>query len=258
MDRYQEMSELQRTWTPPPELLGSGPREVELSRAGIAVAVLAGFLILGGIGAGIALERVRIQQSDGQKLLREQGDDVESSVTRLWRASDKESSPMVAYQFEVDGRTYHKSVNVPLAIWKKLASGSPLAVRFLPSDPSRSHPRDWAESIMPNWVPFLMGGMLGAGGVALVLILRWQLGLLSEGRPAPAVVTRYSNAQHGQKNIHYEFPLLGGEVAKGKSGPTRRLPAIGATLCVIYDRENPRRNARYPLRMAQVAREAGR
>src|ERR1022692_690492 len=130
MDRYQEMSELQRTWTPPPELLGSGPREVQLSRAGVAVAVLAGLLVLGGIGAGVALERVGARQSDEQKLLREQGNDVESSVTRLWHAGDKEHSPMVAYGFEADGRTYRKSVKAPLSVWKKLAPGSPLAVRF--------------------------------------------------------------------------------------------------------------------------------
>jgi hypothetical protein len=233
MDRYQEMEELQRTWTPPPELSGSGPREVQLSGRGIAVAVLAAILILGGVATGIALERVGILQSDEQNLLSEQGRDVEASVTRLWRASDKERRPMVAYQFEADGRTYRRSVRAPLSIWKKLAVGSQLAVRFLPSNPAQNHPRDWAESTMPLWVPFLVGFMLAAFGAGLVFILRRQLALLSEGRPAPAVVTRYSYAQHGQKNIHYEFPLPSGELAKGKRGPTRRLPAIGATLCVL-------------------------
>jgi hypothetical protein len=71
-------------------------------------------------------------------------------------------------------------------------------------------------------------------------------------------VRRYSYAHHGQKNIHYEFPLLSGGIAKGKSGPTRRLPAIGATLCVIYDRENPSRNAPYPLEMAKLANVGNR
>jgi hypothetical protein len=136
VDRYQEMAELQRTWTPPPELSGYGQREVQLSGRGISVAVLAGFLILGGVGAGIALEVFGIQQSDEQNLLREQGREVEGSVTRLWRASDKERRPMVAYQFQVDGRTYRRSVSAPLHTWRGLTAGSPLAVRFLPSDPS--------------------------------------------------------------------------------------------------------------------------
>jgi len=254
MDRYQEMAELQRTWTPPPELVRY-EREVQLSPQGVAIAVLAGIMILGGVAAGIALETAGNRQSEEQSLLREQGKDAEATVTRLWRARDKERRPMVAYQFETEGRTYRRSVTAPLAVWKKLAAGSPLAVRFLPSDPARNHPRDWAESTMPLWLSLLVGAMLIAVGAFLVLMLRRQLALLSEGRPAPAVVTRYSYAQHGQKNLHYEFPLMSGSVAKGRSGPksTRRLPAIGATICVIYDRENPRRNAPYPLEMARLA-----
>jgi hypothetical protein len=165
---------------------------------------------------------------------------------------------MVTYEFQAEGRTYHRSVGAPLSVWKKLAPGSPLTVRFLPSDPAHNHPSDWAESTMPLWLALLLGCLLAAGGGVLVLVLRWQLALLSEGRPAPAVVTRYSHAQHGQKNIHYEFPLFGGGMAKGRRGPSRRLPAIGATLCVIYDRENPRRNALYPLKMAKLANAAGR
>ncbi|HEV3197511.1 MAG TPA: DUF3592 domain-containing protein [Bryobacteraceae bacterium] len=258
MDRYQEMAELQRTWTPPPELIGYGSREVQLSRQGIAVAVLAGILILGGVAAGIILERVGIQQSDEQSLLREQGKDADATVTKLWRANDKERRPMVAYQFEVEGRMCRRSVSVPLRVWRSLAVGAPLAVHYVPSNPARNHPSDWEESTMPLWVPLLVGAMLAGIGAVLVLVLRRQLALLSEGRPAPAVITRYSSTEDGQKNVHYEFPLMGGGLAKGKSGPKskRRLPAIGATICVIYDRENPRRNAPYPLEMARLAKAA--
>ena len=159
---------------------------------------------------------------------------------------------MVAYQFEAEGRTYRRSVGAPLKIWKSLFPGSPLTVRFLPSDPARNHPRDWPDSQTPLWVAILVGAGLVGTGVILVIVLRRQLALLRDGRPAPAVVTRHSWAQHGQKNFHYEFPLLGGSVEKGKRGPTRRPPAIGATLCVLYDPDNPRRNAPYPLEMATL------
>jgi hypothetical protein len=253
MDRYQEMSDLRQNWTPPAELIGSGPRETRLSGAGIAISVLAGLLILGGAAAGIGLERVAKREMDEQALLREQGKQAEGSVTKLWRARDKENSPMVAYEFQAEGSVYGRSVEAPLAIWKRLAVGAPLEVRFLPADPARNHPRDWEESIMPIWVPFVLGGLLSAGGIVLAFVLRRDIGLLSEGRPAPAVVTRYSNAGHGQKNVHYEFPLLSGSVAKGKSGPTRTLPAIGTTLTVIYDSDNPRRNAAYPFQMVKLA-----
>jgi hypothetical protein len=52
MDRYQQMADLQRKWTPPPELIAPGEREVRLAGAGKALAVVAVALVLGGIGVG--------------------------------------------------------------------------------------------------------------------------------------------------------------------------------------------------------------
>jgi hypothetical protein len=253
MDRFDEMAELQRKWTPPAELAGSGTREVRLSGRGIAAAVLAGLLILGGPVASIFLERLSGRQTAEQNQLSDEGKDVEARVTRLWRSADKESRPMVTYQFFTEGSMYRKSVKAPLRIWKGLMEGSPLVVRYWPPNPTRSHPRDWVETPMPLWLSLLIGSLLAGLGVWLVFTLRRQWSLLREGRPAPAVVTRYSYAQHGQKAIHYEFPLMGGSLEKGRSGPMRKLPAIGATLCVLYDRDNPRRNALYPLEMARLA-----
>lgn len=253
MDRYQQLEEVRRKWTPPKELTGSVPREIRLSSGGYVVAVLAVLLILGGIGAGIALSAVGRREAAVQMKLAREGQEAEARVTRVWRASDKEHVPMVAYQFEVDGRQYGDNVKVPLRIWKLLAVGSPLAVRFLPADPLISHPLDWRKERMPVWAPFLVGSMFSGIGVGLVFLLKREAGLLSEGRPAPAIVTKYSHGQHGSKNVHYEFRLLSGSLAKGKSGPTRKLPAIGATICVLYDRDNPRRNRAYPFEMVRVA-----
>ena len=254
MDRYQELAELQRKWTPPAELTGSAPREVRLSGGGVGLAILAVVLFVAGIAGGFALQGTAARELVEQKLLREQGADVESQVLRHWRTRDKESRTMVSYTLEMEGRTYSKSVKVPRRIWQTLDVGSQITVRFLPSNPAINRPRDWeTQPAVPVWLPIIVGLTGGAVGALLVVILKRQLQLLSEGRPAPAIVTRYSFAQHGSKNVHYEFPLLGGGVQRGKRGPTRSLPAIGSTLCVLYDRDNPRRNAPYPLDMARLA-----
>ena len=103
-------------------------------------------------------------------------------------------------------------------------------------------------------VPFVIGGILAAlGGV-----IGWSVGkqkrLLREGRPAPGLVTGYTHASHGKKGIRYEFRLMSGALAKGKSPATRhRLPAIGSTVCVVYDRDNPRSNSMYPVELVRVA-----
>jgi hypothetical protein len=253
MDRSEEMAEFERKWKPPAELTSSTPREVRLTGAGLAAAVLAGLLILGGPAASVLLQRISGRQTAEQNQISDEGKDVEASVTRLWRAADEEHRPMVTYQFHAEGSTYRKSVRAPLRVWKSLREGSPLTVRYWPPNPTHSHPRDWVESPMPLWLSLVLGAILAGIGVFLVLVLRRQLSLLREGRSAPAVVTRYGFARHGQRSVHYEFRSLGGSTEKGRSGPRKHLPAVGATLCVIYDRDNPRRNAPYPLEMVKLA-----
>lgn len=252
MNRYDEMAELQRHWTPPRELAASSPRSVRLTRAGIALIVLAAVMFLGGIALGIVIKTAGNRQKSERDQLSQQGREVQGIITRLWRTTDKESRNMVAYQFDFDGHIYRKSVEASRRVWKTLVLGAPLAIRFVPSNPVLNRPRDWARDPMPDWPPFLIG-LLFAGLAALfVFFVRRQMHLLSDGRPAPGVVTHYSDAQHGQKNVHYEFPLMSGSIAKGSSGPSRKPPAIGETLCVIYDRDNPRRNAAYPLELVKL------
>jgi hypothetical protein len=253
MDRFEEMAEIERKWKPPAELSDSVPREVRLSGRGMGIAVLAGLLILGGASGSFLLQRISGRQTAEQNRLSDEGKDVEAVVTRLWRSSGEEQSPMVTYQFHAEASTYRKSVKAPLRIWKSLREGSTLIVRYWPPNPTRSHPRDWVESPMPLWLSLVLGAIFAGIGVFLVFLLRRQLSLLREGRAAPAVVTRHGFARHGQRSVHYEFRSLGGSTEKGRSGPRRHLPAIGATACVIYDRDDPSRSGLYPLEMAKVA-----
>jgi hypothetical protein len=92
-------------------------------------------------------------------------------------------------------------------------------------------------------------------GGLLPLTVRRQRHLLADGRPAPAVVTRYSRLQteHGAQNIvYYEFALLGGGTCKGRASTNRRLP-VGSAICVLYDPDNPRRSAPYPMCLVKLA-----
>ena len=84
------------------------------------------------------------------------------------------------------------------------------------------------------------------------MLLRKQMQLLTEGRPAPGIVTRHRRTKDGTI-IRYEFALLNGATAKGR-GQTRRPPPIGSRICVLYDPENPRRNAPYPLYLVRLTR----
>jgi hypothetical protein len=100
-------------------------------------------------------------------------------------------------------------------------------------------------------VPYLIFGELVVVALVLAMLLRKQMRLLTEGRPAPGVVTGCRRTKDGIV-LRYEFQLPDGATAKGR-GHSRRPPAIGSQICVLYDPENPRRNAPYPLGLVKLA-----
>jgi hypothetical protein len=230
-----------------------GPREVRLKACGVALACLAALLLIGAIAAATALSRARARQASQNAVLREAGAEVEATVTRHWSTGDKNDTPKVAYEFQYGAQTYHGSSDAPRSIWRTLAVGSPIAVRFVPTRPELNHPAGWEGNIMPKFVPFLMAGMLVAPGLIIVHAIRRQMSLLSEGRPALARVIGYRRTQHG-KIVKYEFATLNGGIAKGRTGPRHKAPPVGSTLCIVYDRENPKRNQPYPFVLVQVDR----
>jgi hypothetical protein len=129
---------------------------------------------------------------------------------------------------------------------------SGLPVRYLPSDPRLNHPIAWRANTVPLWLPYLAAAILGALSWLAAHSIRSQRKLLEEGRAAPALVTRHTKTKDG-KTIHYEFPLLSGAVRQGRSGPSKKPPAVGSVICVLYNPDRPRRNAAYPLSLVKPA-----
>ena len=212
--------------------------------------VLAVTFFVGALAGGVALGVLASRQADEQRLLRQQGVDTHGLVTRLWRNDENDQPHWAAYRFTVHRQTYQGRTELPHSVWKNLQVGSDLTVHYLPSDPGLSHPLGRAPKPVPLWVPWLVAGTLAAIGGLFTLPLRRQRWLLAEGRPALAVATRHVRTDKGTVT-HYEFVALSGSVAKGRRGPSRRPPLIGATFCVIYDPDHPRRNAPYPLPLVE-------
>ena len=240
-------------WTPPDGLGYSSLRPVRLTGAGIALLVVAGAMLLGAVAAGIGLGTTARRQAHEHLLLREQGVTTDARITRLWSSTSKEDKRYwVAYRFTVQERAHEARHQVPTRIWQTLTVGSSLPVRYLPSNPKVNHPTGWDDAPMPNWVPFLVSGELAVIAVVLAMLLRRQVRLLTEGRPAPGIVTGHRRTRNGTV-IRYEFQLLNGATAKGR-GQSRRPPGIGSPVCVLYDPENPRRSAPYPLTLVKLTR----
>ncbi len=239
-------------WTPPYGLGYSSLRPVQLTGSGIAMVVLAVALVLGAIAAGVGLGTTAKRQAQEHRLLSQQGVNTEAQITRVWRTGGEDQQHLVSYRFTVEERAYVARKKVPSRIWKTLRAGSSLPVRYLPSNPKVNHPTEWSDSPMPNWVPYLVFAALVGTASALAMLLRKQMWLLTEGRPAPGIVTGHRRTKDGTV-IRYEFTLLNGATAKGR-GQSRRPPAIGSQICVLYDPENPRRNAPYPLSLVKLTK----
>jgi hypothetical protein len=239
-------------WTPPDGLGYSTLRPVQLTGAGIAMLVVAGAMLLGAVAAGIGLGTTARRQAQEHRLLSEQGVSTEAQITRVWRTGGEDNQHLVSYRFTVQERAYVARKKVPQRIWQTLKVGSSLPVRFLPSNPKVNHPTGWDDTPMPPWAPYLVFAAMVAVASVLAMLLRKQMQLLTEGRPAPGTVTSHRRTKDGTI-IRYEFQLLNGATAKGR-GQTRRPPAIGSQICVLYDPENPRRNAPYPLRLVKLTK----
>jgi hypothetical protein len=253
MERSEDLSRLQRDWKPPVELERAGPREVKLAGAGIAIACLACLLFAGAIAAAVGLTGVSRRSAREVAALDESATEIQAVVTRHWKTSGESSERRITYQFEYAGRTYHGTSRAPRDIWARIDVGSPIRVRFVAGNPELSHPAGWKKDVLPSWLPPVVALGLILPGMLMLYAIRRQVQLLSDGRPAPAIVTGHRRVKGG-RILRYEFPLLNGRVGKGSGGHSRRPAPVGSTITVVYDRDNPKRNAPYPFEMVRIVR----
>jgi hypothetical protein len=236
-------------WKPPDGLRSSTPRPVRLSGQGIALSLIAGCLILGAFVLGIFLARTVKRETLSQQLLREQSIPADAVVARLWRTGDKANEPRVTYRFHYRDAVYSNSVNAPLSRWRELQVGQTLPIRFVPAQPTISHPVDWPPSRLPEWFPYLMTALVaGMGSMVAVQVAR-QMRLLAEGQTAPGRMTGVRRTK--TLSVLYEFETPDGATIKGRS-PVSKRPEEGATLCVLYDPDRPRRNSLYPMQLVRL------
>ena len=129
--------------------------------------------------------------------------------------------------------------------------GGPLQIRYVPDDPGVNHPAAWELQPMPVWGLVVLGAVMLACAVILPVCLKRQGALLANGIAVQGVVTRVVRVKGGWR-VYYRFRQKEGTEAKGRSQTARR-PMEGASVCVLYDPEKPRRNQTYPMKLYRVA-----
>jgi hypothetical protein len=241
-------------WKAPESLGYSSMRPVRLAKCGIAMAAAAVTLAIGGLVLGTVLMKQSTREEKEARLLSAEGTSAQATVVRVWRSGGESDSPRVRYTFTVDGREFTTSHRVPRKIWNTLKEGDAIEIRYAPADPSINHPVAWTGRVTPLFLALLMPLMFLGFAWGFVWLIRRQWNLLAEGRPAPAIVTSVKRTDKAVL-VRYEFPLLNGAIQKGKTNTSRKaIPGIGDVVCVLYDPDNPRRNALYPLQFVRMER----
>ena len=219
----------------------------------LAAALIVGGSLIGSVvypAAQTANRRVAELESHGKR--------ATGQVIRVnHRGSGGDSRAVVEYQYTAGGQ-YTGRTDMRRRDAARLSEGSPVTVRYLPTEPETS----WIPGHEPRrravWPAFVILPACFAAATVLVALFRRQSSLLSDGRGALARVTQLEKkaSEYGTAwRVQYEWRLLSGAKRHGRymhSG--KEPPAVGATIPIVYDRDEPGRHSKYPLKLVAAAR----
>jgi uncharacterized protein DUF3592 len=240
-------------WEPPDGLGYSSLRPVRLSGQGRAMVVISAVMLAAWPVLGLFLDSRAVRERDERQHLVSEGRETDAVITRVWRSGKDDADHMVAYRFTAAGEEIQGRSSAPARIWRNLEPGGSLPVRYVPSNPKINHPAEWRGAVLPRWLPLVLMPPFWIPAVMFTVLIRRQMRLLSEGRPAPGTITGVKRRDKTML-VTYEFRVLSGAIVKGKSSAGRRPPITGSAVCVLYDPENPRHNALYPLQLVRLQR----
>jgi len=238
-------------WNAPQELRQALPRETHISGQGMVTVVLWLVLLAAAVFLYFVFHHEAASRQAQNDQLRTEGREASGEIARLWRTGGKSSENMVEYFFTADGVRIRGETSVPGRYWAGIQKAGFLPIRYLPSNPAINHPAAWGWPVTPLWAQLLGPGLIVAVSLLFPSRLWRQAKLAAEGVAAAGVVTRCSATRRGWWT-RYQFRTKDGALVAGGYKSGRRF-APGATVCVLYLADHPRRNSIYPLALYRVA-----
>lgn len=236
--------------------MASVPREVRLTGGGKAVAALSVMFAAAAVAAAIGLSIVHLRQEETRGIRLREGVHTTAVVARAEQTRGDNPRWVVTYRYVTPDAAYEPTVRLPERDRRRLAEGDRLDVVYLRSQPESSWVEGDEPGVLPIWVVPIVSAVLLALAGLTALVVRRERVLLTEGRFAEARVastTKVHRQHHHAYRIDYEFTTLSGMTVSA-STEKRRVPAgTGATMRVVYHRDNPRWNAIYPLALVTPA-----
>jgi hypothetical protein len=230
--------------------LGSVPRDVRLTANGRTLIVFAVVFAAAAAVTAIVLPIVRHSQQTQRARLAAEATPAAASVIRVTTIEGEDPRDQLTYVYFAGGTSHENSVKLSRRAGRRFGVGSRLDILYARSEPARSWLPGREPDVMPlALVPLIPAALLVIGGL-LTWPVRRERALLSEGRLAQARVLTVKKVQHQHHHgyrVRYEFTTLSGATATGTSDRGRKGTAPGDVIPVVYHRDNPRRNAPYPL-----------
>jgi hypothetical protein len=247
---------VQKAGAVPSELLGSVPRDVRLTFAGIALTVVGIAFVVGALATALGMS-VAYLRTDAERQLRERvGVSDIAEVIEVAVRRGEHPRRDVRYRYDVDGRAYTGRATLREKDRPTIARGTPIPIEYLPAQPEKSWLAGARPSVVPLvLIPFAVLALLASAGV-IACSVRRQWILLSEGRVAVARVTaskKVSRDTGRAYKVSYEFQTLSGARQTSRC-ETGKAPALGAVIPIVYHRDQPSWSTMYPLQLVRPAR----
>jgi hypothetical protein len=240
----------------PSELTGVPPRRVRATGNGIYATLMGSAFLAFALAAAIWAGANTVRQTENRAALRSDSSVIVGEITRTRK---RKNSEIVYYTFNANSRSYTGEAELPWQLRNYVEQSKSITVRYLPTDPDVNHPAAWEWSFF-WWLPlstdlvhlprfskesewFLASLMFAPFGFVLLMGLRSERRLLTEGMPVAGLVTGCTRGTRGSYRVKYEFRTEDGRVVQGKCGGKRQ--DIGAGVCVLYLRQDPRKNQLY-------------
>jgi hypothetical protein len=246
----------------PPALLMSTPRRVRVNTFGGAMLFTAAALVVAGIWGGIELGRRAATAERQVGLFASERIVTAGDVVRLRRrGGDNDHRITAHYRYIAGGRELTGETTLRRNERERYVVGSQVAVWYLASEPGESWLDGYAPGPQPSWPATAVPLVCGVSALALIRVVRRQSNLLAHGRPAMATVTKVEKKKTDEGTmwlVHYEWNTLSGATRTGKySHGKKHVPAVGALIPIVYDRDNSFRHSKYPMAFVSV-KESGK
>jgi hypothetical protein len=230
---------------------------VGITLNGQLMLMIAAMLVIGGTWGGVELNRRADTAARYVSAFASERRLAAGDITQLrTRGGDDESRITAHYRYTAGGTELTGATPLRRGDANRFAVGSPVGVWYLPSEPAMSWLDGYAPRPMAGWPATALPVACGVAAMAMFLFVRRQSNLLAYGRATIATVTKVEKKRTDKGTIwvvHYEFTTMSGATRAGKytQGKTN-LPAVGATVPIIYDRDNTFRHSRYPMPFVRV------